>query len=99
MRIGAVADVREYVLLASEWLLAKPHRPFAPHMRSRGCLVRINQRRHPMATDASERPASFGHWGRTVVRATGAEAWAPHRRGPVAQQRPRAIRHPQAAVR
>ena len=99
MGVGAVADIGEHVVLAGERLLAEPHRSFAAHMRSGRGLLRIDQRRHPMAADASERAAALGHRGRTVVRASGAEARAAHRRGTIAERRARRFRRAKRAVR
>ena len=99
MGVGAVADIGEHMVLAGERLLAEPHRSFAAHVRSGRGLVRIDQRRHPMAADAGERPAALGHRGRTVVRASGAEPGAAHRRGTVAERCAGRLRRAQLAVR
>ena len=99
MGVGAVADVGEHVILARERLLSEPHRPFAAHVRSGRRLMRIDQRRHPVAADARERPAALGHGGRTVVRAPGAEARAAHRRRAVAELCGGRFRRAQRAVR
>ncbi len=68
-----------------EGLLAEPHRALAAHVRDGRGLHRVHEHRHRMAADAGERAAAFGHPGRAVVRAAGAEAGAAERRGPVAE--------------
>src|SRR3984957_3658592 len=99
MRVGAVADISEHVILFGERLLAEPHHAFAAHMRSGGGLLRIDQRRHPMAADASKRAAALRHRRRTVMRASGAKARASHRRRAIAEYRPRRLGRAERTVR
>src|SRR3984957_5627505 len=98
MGVGAIANIGEHVVLFGERLLAEPHHAFAAHMRGGGGLLRIDQRRHPVAADASERAAALGRRCRTVVRASGAEARAPRRRGTIAEHRPRRFGRAEGAV-
>ena len=99
MGVGAVADIGEHVILAGERLLPEPHRSFAAHVRC-GCgLLRIDQRRHPVASDSRERAAPLGDWRRSIVRASGAKSRTAHRRRAIAERRARRFRRAQAAVR
>ena len=99
MGVGAVADVGEHMVLAGERLLAEPHRTFAAHVRGGRGLLRIDQRRHPVASDSRERAAALGHRGRTVVRASGAKSRTAHRRRAIAERRAWRFRRAQPAVR
>src|ERR1700735_1179973 len=99
MRVGAVADIGEHVILFGERLLAEPHHALAAHMASGGGLLRTDQRRHPMAANAGKRAAALGHRRRTVVRASGAEARASHWRWTIAEHRAGRLRRAERTVR
>ncbi len=73
VRIGAVAEILENVLLAGERRLPDPVRPLASHMGDGRGVAAGNIDRHGVAADAGERAAAFGYSGRGVVRAARAE--------------------------
>ncbi len=70
--VGAVAQVREDVLLARERRLADPRHAFAAHVRELGRRP-VHPDRHHVAADAGGRAAAFRHARRRVVRAARAE--------------------------
>ncbi len=73
MRIGAVAEILEDVLLTGEGRLTDPVRAFAAHLRDgRGAPGR-DPKRHAVTADAGHRAAAVRHLGRGVVRTAGAE--------------------------
>jgi hypothetical protein len=84
MKIGAVAEVDEDVLLLGERRLTHPGRTFAAHVGI-GCRGPVHPQHHEMAADAGQRARTFRHTGRCVVRAAGAEIGRAdnrdHRRG------------------
>ena len=73
MRIGAVAQILKYVLLAGERRLPDPVRPLPSHMGDGRGVAAGNVDRHGVAADAGERAAAFRYPGRRVVRTAGAE--------------------------
>ena len=77
MEIGAVADIDEDMFLVGERRLADPRDSLAAHVAvARG--VAVHGLREEVAADAGEGAAAFGHAGRTVVRAAGAEIGRAH---------------------
>ena len=75
--VGAIAEIREDVLLFGERRLSDPRHAFAAHVREfRGAAVHPD--RHDVAPDAGRRAAAVGQLGRRVVRAAGAEVGLPH---------------------
>src|SRR5262249_47720840 len=73
VRICAVAEILEDVLLAGEGRLSDPVRALASHVGDGRGVAARNVDRHGVTADAGERAASFGNPGGRVVRTTGAE--------------------------
>src|SRR5690606_19176971 len=78
VEVGAVAEVREDVLLFGEGRLADPRRALRTHVREGGG-VPVHPDGHEVAADAGGGAAAFGNAGRSVVRAAGAEVGLPDR--------------------
>ena len=72
VKVGAIANVAEHVLVVAEGLLAHPRHAFAAQL-GEACGLAIHPQRHEMATNARHRARAFGHAGAGVVRAARAE--------------------------
>src|SRR6185369_900477 len=72
VKIGAVAQVGEYMLFGGKRLLADPRHAFAAHLREADGGA-VHPHRHEVAADAGHRARSFRHHGGSVVRAARAE--------------------------
>ena len=86
VKVGAVAEVLEDMLLAGEARVADPVDALGAHL-DQPAGAALHPARHEMAADAGQRARALGHLGAGVVRATRAEVrLALHRVGRVAEQ-------------
>ena len=76
VKVRAIAQVGEDVLVGGERLLADPGHALAAHLREADGAA-VHPRRHEMTADAAQRARAFGHHGAGVVRAAGAEPRLP----------------------
>ena len=82
VRIGAVAEIDEHMVLVGRPVLADPADAFAAHLARHVGLPVRHEVRHVMAADAGQRAAAFRHHGGGIVRTAGTEVRRAHgRRG------------------
>ena len=72
VEVGAVAEIGEDVLFLGEGCDADPRHALASHVGV-GLGRAVHPQRHEVTADAGKGAAAFGHLGRGVVRAAGAE--------------------------